>query len=472
MCTNTAVFAFTFNQTACPLKQRFYSLDVFRGATVALMILVNNPGSWANIFSPLEHAPWHGCTPTDLVFPFFLFAVGNAMAFVIPKLRIGGSSLFWKKVLKRFALIFLIGLFLNWSPFVVWQNDHLAFKGWTWTDSEGQLHGIRVLGVLQRIAICYLLASILVFYLGLNASLYISGFLLLLYWFLCHHLGTGTDPYSLKGYFGTNVDIRLFGQAHVYRGEGLAFDPEGLASTLPAVTNVVFGYAAGAYIRRKSKMYNMLAHLFVVGALLVFGGFAWDLVFPINKKIWSSSYVLYTTGLALMTIGVTIYALEFRSFHERRWNDTIFDLAKWLLLVTALLMASVYTVVHFRNQPLFTFDRFLQFSLLAATFTFILSVVLLNRWSNFFNAFGKNPLFIFVLSGFLPRLLALIRLPNGINASGTNQYLNPFSWWYQHICKPLSGNLNIGSLMYAISMVLFFWAIAWAMNKNRIYVKV
>ena len=126
-------------------KERYYSLDVFRGATVALMILVNNPGSWSNTFSPLSHASWHGCTPTDLVFPFFLFAVGNAMSFVMPKLQQGNSSEFWKKVIKRTVLIFLIGLFLNWSPFVKWSDTGLVFKPW---------ENVRILGVLQRIALC------------------------------------------------------------------------------------------------------------------------------------------------------------------------------------------------------------------------------------------------------------------------------------------------------------------------------
>ncbi len=106
-----------------PLKQRYYSLDVFRGATVAFMILVNNPSTWSHLYSPLGHAPWHGLTPTDLVFPFFLFAVGNAMAFVMPRFEQAGDAAFWKKVIKRTVIIFLIGLFLNWFPFVQWQND-------------------------------------------------------------------------------------------------------------------------------------------------------------------------------------------------------------------------------------------------------------------------------------------------------------------------------------------------------------
>jgi len=151
------------------MNQRYYSLDVFRGATVALMILVNNPGSWSHIYDPLEHAAWHGCTPTDLVFPptdlvfpFFLFAVGNAMAFVMPKLQQSGTAGFWKKVLKRSVLIFLIGLFLNWFPFVRYNDaGELILKKW---------ETVRIMGVLQRIALCYLFASIIIYYCKLKGS--------------------------------------------------------------------------------------------------------------------------------------------------------------------------------------------------------------------------------------------------------------------------------------------------------------
>ena len=150
------------------MNNRFFSLDVFRGATVALMILVNNPGSWDYIFTPLDHAEWQGCTPTDLVFPFFLFAVGNAMAFVMPKLQEKGDLNFYKKVIKRTLLIFIIGLLLNWCPFFIWQNDVLVFKQWAFTNKDAAGNnfedGVRVLGVLQRIAICYFFASIIAYY--------------------------------------------------------------------------------------------------------------------------------------------------------------------------------------------------------------------------------------------------------------------------------------------------------------------
>ena len=144
-------------------NQRYYSLDVFRGATVCLMILVNNPGTWSHIFDPLEHAPWHGLTPTDLVFPFFLFAVGNALSFVMPKLEAGSDAAFWKKILKRTALIFLIGLFLNWFPFVKWSDDELIFRNWV--DPNNPQSGVRIFGVLQRIALCYFFAAVIIYYL-------------------------------------------------------------------------------------------------------------------------------------------------------------------------------------------------------------------------------------------------------------------------------------------------------------------
>src|SRR6266487_1896135 len=166
------------------MKQRYYSLDVFRGATVCLMILVNNPGSWAHIYPPFDHAPWHGLTPTDLVFPFFLFAVGNALSFVMPRLQAGGDSVFWRKVLKRTLLIFGIGLFLQWWPFVKWADDHLVFR--SWVDPNDPTSGIRILGVLQRIALSYFFGSVLIYYLKPRGAFVAGLILLLIYWMFCY----------------------------------------------------------------------------------------------------------------------------------------------------------------------------------------------------------------------------------------------------------------------------------------------
>lgn len=264
------------------MNQRFYSLDVFRGATVCLMILVNNPGTWGHIYPPLEHAPWHGLTPTDLVFPFFLFAVGNALAFVMPKLEAGGDGVFWKKVVKRSLLIYLIGLFLTWWPFVFWQDKHLAFRHWV--DPNNPQNGVRTLGVLARIAICYFFASILIYYMKAK-KVFVTGLvLLLLYWVLCFVLGDPADPFSMKGWFGNDVDKAILGLPHMYKGEGIPFDPEGLMSTLPAIVQVIFGYLVGDYIQKKGKNHEMLSGLFVAGVALLVTGFCWDTVFPSIKR--------------------------------------------------------------------------------------------------------------------------------------------------------------------------------------------
>lgn len=383
------------------MNQRYYSLDVFRGATVALMIMVNNPGSWANIYAPLDHAAWHGCTPTDLVFPFFLFAVGNAMAFVIPRLHQKGTNVFIKKIFKRSLLIFAIGLFLNWSPFIMWKDDQLVPKLW---------QNVRIFGVLQRIALCYFFALAVAYFFKVKGVLIISVLILCGYWLICYTLGSKDDPYSLQGYFGTAADKAILGINHLYKGEGAAFDPEGIASTAPAAVQVIFGYVAGKYILEKGKTWDMLSHLFIAGSLLIFLGFCWDMVFPINKKIWTSSYVLYTTGLALLVLGIFIYLIEFRD-------------AK-------------------------------------------------GAWSRFFDVFGKNPLFIFFISGFLPRLLALVRLKDHFDENGKTVYISPFSWFYEHICKPVFSNLKNSSLLYALCMIAFYWLIAYILDRKKVYIRV
>ncbi len=383
------------------MNQRFYSLDVFRGATVCLMILVNNPGSWGSIYAPLEHAPWHGLTPTDLVFPFFLFAVGNAMAFVMPRLEQGGDAIFWKKVATRSLIIFAVGLFLTWWPFVKWSGDHLVLKPWEFTDDKGQPQGIRILGVLPRIALCYFFAAIIVYYLKLRKAFYIGLLILILYWMLSYFLGDPADPYSMKGWFGNAIDKAILGEAHMYKGEGMPFDPEGIMSTLPAIVQVIFGYMVGNYIQQKGKTYEMVTGLFAAGVGLLLAGFCWDMVFPINKKIWTSSYVVYTSGLAMITIATMIYMIEFKNIK--------------------------------------------------------------GGLARFFDVFGKNALFVFALSAFLPKGFALIRLGDGVN---------PWNWLYKKVLIHVPGAKENGSLLYAVAVILFMWAICYWMDKKKIYVKV
>ena len=399
------------------MKQRYYSLDVFRGATVALMILVNNPGSWAHIYAPLEHASWHGLTPTDLVFPFFLFAVGNAMAFVMPRLQAGGDARFWKKVVKRTLLIFGVGLFLSWWPFFTWKDGQLAFIHWV--NPTNPNNGVRILGVLPRIAIAYFFASIIIYYLRLKGAFYLSLVLLLGYWLLCW-VANPADPYSRMGWFGTDIDKMILHLPHMYKGEGYPFDPEGLMSTFPAIVQVILGYLVGYYIQNKGKAdeaagtpynpYQMITGLFVAGVALLVTGFCWDMVFPINKKIWTSSYTVYTTGLATITLATMIYMIEIK------------QLKGWL--------------------------------------------------TRFFDVFGKNPLFVFALSAFLPKGLRLIRIPDHLNDKGEMVYISPWNWLYERVLVHIPGAPETGSLAFALCVITFMWAICWWLDKKKIYIKV
>lgn len=384
------------------MNPRFYSLDVFRGATVALMILVNNPGSWGHIFPPLQHAPWHGLTPTDLVFPFFLFAVGNALAFVMPRLQQAGPAAFWKKVITRSLLIFCIGLFLNWYPFVKYNDaGSLVAK---------PFESLRIFGVLQRIAVAYFFASVIIYFFKVRGSFVVGMVMLLGYWFLCV-AANPTDPYSLTGWFGTHIDKALLGENHMYKGEGVAFDPEGLMNSIAAIVQVVLGYLVGNYIVTRGKTAGMLNSLFVAGCVFVVAGLCWDVVMPINKKIWTSSYTMYTTGLAILIIGVMIYLVEFKG--SRGWLGRFFDV------------------------------------------------------------FGKNALFIFAMSALIPKTLWLIRINHGLTADGKPKYLNPLSWFYEHLCKPiLPADPRIGSLIYALCFIGMMWFLAWVLDKKKIYIKV
>lgn len=380
------------------MKDRFYALDVFRGATVCLMILVNNPGSWEYIYPPLKHAPWHGLTPTDLVFPFFLFAVGNALSFVMPRLESGGDAVFWKKVVTRTFLIFSIGLFLNWWPFFQWHNHSLEFVSWVNADDASR--GVRIPGVLQRIALCYFFAAVIIYYLKPRKAFVTALILLLIYWLLCFG-GNPSDPYSLAGWFGTGIDKKILGVPHMYKGEGVPFDPEGLVSTIPAIAQVILGYMTGDYIQKKGKNFEMLSGLFVAGVAMLITGFIWDLVFPINKKIWTSSFVVYTSGLAIMTIATLIYFIEFKKIRG------------WL--------------------------------------------------SRFFDVFGKNALFVFALSAFLPKALNLIRLGDGTT---------PWNWLYKKILINTPGAPENGSLLFALCVITFMWAVCYWLDRKNIYIKV
>ena len=292
---------------------RFLSLDVFRGMTICFMIIVNNPGSGAASFAPLEHAKWFGFTPTDLVFPSFLFAVGNAMSFSMKKFATLSAGTVLFKIFKRAALIFLLGYLMYWAGSI--QHDK---GGWS-IESIGQT---RIFGVLQRIALCYLFASLLFYFISSKTTVIIlSGILLVGYWILLLVCGDHAAPYGMLTNAGTYLDKWVMGDAHLYHGEGVAFDPEGILSTLPAIVNVICGYYAGKFIQEKGKGFETISKLMLYGFLFIFLALCWNMSFPIGKKLWTSPFVLLTVGIDLVWISALVYVIEIRTGKKNSWTS-------------------------------------------------------------------------------------------------------------------------------------------------------
>jgi predicted acyltransferase len=285
-------------------NNRFITLDIFRGMTICFMIIVNAPGSGAVQWAPLDHAAWFGFTPTDLVFPSFLFAVGNALSFSKNKFETNGA--FLRKIGKRTLIIFLLGYLMYWFPFF-----HREAGGWAFNP----LANTRIMGVLQRIALCYFFGSLIVHYCSKRAALIISAVLLLGYWVFLLLFGEPGKEFTMLGNAGTRLDILIMGNAHLYHDKGgpIAFDPEGLLSTLTGIVNVIGGYLAGAYIQRKGRNYETVAKLLVAGVFLIGAALFWGQFFPIAKKLWTSSFTLLTIGIDLVIIGILIYAIEIKN---------------------------------------------------------------------------------------------------------------------------------------------------------------
>ena len=281
---------------------RFMALDIFRGATMALMVIVNTPGTWAYVYSPLRHAQWHGCTLTDLVFPFFLFIIGVAMRFSFDKYDICKYGPLFNKIIFRAITIFIIGLLLNAFPFI--RQD------WDWSS-------FRILGVLQRIALAYFFASFIVLRFDVKGIVNISFILLVGYWITLMAYGwySGQDPYALKTNLILVVDQFLLGESHLYGGTGIQFDPEGLLSTIPSVVTVLIGFLVGTMIKTTNDHEDNAQRMAVLGSLLIIIGWLWGFIFPINKQIWTSSYVLYTGGIAINLLAGLIWLVDIKKIN-------------------------------------------------------------------------------------------------------------------------------------------------------------
>ncbi len=273
-------------------NQRLISLDAFRGFTIAAMILVNNPGSWSHVYAPLLHKPWNGITPTDLIFPFFIFIVGVSIALAYSKRMDAGSPKgeMVRKIIWRAVKIFGVGIFLNLYP-------------------EFDFAGLRVAGVLQRIAIVFMCCGIIFLYTRWNTQLYIAAFLLLSYWIAMMFFST---PGYGKPMLEPGVNLAAWIDSKILPGTmwQKTWDPEGIFSTLPAIASGITGMLAGKLILSPKTMERKIILLFTFGFVAATLGVVWSWNFPLNKALWTSSFVLATSGLASMTLAATMFLVD------------------------------------------------------------------------------------------------------------------------------------------------------------------
>ncbi len=286
---------------------RLLSLDFFRGLTVASMILVNNPGSWSHIYAPLEHANWNGCTPTDLIFPFFLFIVGVSISFALgtKKGNIKHSKLI-TTALKRTLILFGLGLFLALFPSV-------------FTEPLEAFRTVRIPGVLQRIAVVFFVTALIFLKTSSKTQLRTMLGILILYWLIMTFLpvpGIGYANLEKETNLGAWLDRTVLTEAHLWRSSR-TWDPEGILSTLPAISTCLFGVLIGSALRRKDRPDGVkVSWMFSIGVLAIILGLIWDLFFPINKQLWTSSFVLYTGGLATIGLALCYWLIDVQGYKK------------------------------------------------------------------------------------------------------------------------------------------------------------
>ncbi|WP_293131966.1 DUF5009 domain-containing protein [Microcoleus sp. bin38.metabat.b11b12b14.051] len=405
---------------------RLKSLDVFRGIAIASMILVNNPGSWKQVYPPLDHAEWHGCTPTDLVFPFFLFIVGCAMSFSLSKytqttkkletleseitetqqptqsdkhplpssdFRRTSTNIYWR-IARRAAILFVLGLLLNTSSIaldVLLNGAPIANFG-----------KIRIMGVLQRIGLAYFISAIAILNLSPRNQKLLAVAVLLGYWGALFVFAVGGyTAYALtpEGYVGGAVDRLILGSQHLYKGG--PFDPEGLLSTLPASVTVLIGYFTGEWLRVQPIKTRTSLNLAIGGLCCLVIGRLWGFSFPINKQLWTSSYVVFTAGWAL------------------------------------LLLAACYETIEVRKW----------------------------QWGRPFEIMGLNAIFLFVASGIVARILLKTHIGGDKTAPTT------YTWIYENWFVPWAGQLN-GSLAFGVTAVLCWWLILYGIYRRGWQIKI
>lgn len=373
---------------------RLLSLDVFRGITVAGMILVNNPGDWGYVYAPLLHASWHGWTPTDLIFPFFLFIVGVSITYALGREKAGKAGErkgVTGKVIRRSLVLFGLGLFLNLFP----KFDFADF---------------RIPGVLQRIALVYLVCSLIYLRTNTRTQSWLIAFLLIAYWLLMTTVpvpGVGYANLEPTTNLGAWFDRTLLA-GHLW-ASAKVWDPEGLLSTLPAFATGLSGVLVGTLLRSGRPVAEKIAWLFAAGCLSALGGVLWDSFFPINKSLWTSSFVLLTSGLAMLGLALCYWFID----------------------------------VQGQTRPAY------------------------RRWTTPFVAFGVNAITVFFLSGLIPRILNMIHIARSDGSEASVR-----EWLYQRFFVPYFASPYNASLAGAVTFILIWVAILWWMYAKKIIIKV
>ena len=314
-----------------PTAGRLISLDVFRGLTMVAMTIVNNPGSWSDVYPPLRHAEWNGWTITDLVFPFFIFIVGAAIPYSLGKyLDTQVQKAVYLRIFKRAAVLFVLGLILAGFPYF-------------------DLSSLRIMGVLQRLAICYLVASLMYLHTRPMHQVGVAVICVVSYWLLM--LIPPPDRETLlqtkDDNLGAWLDRIIFGTAHLWK-VSKTWDPEGLLSTLPALFNTLAGTLTGSYLRSQAQPIEKAAGMFFAGSILLGIGGALDWAFPINKSIWSPSYAVFTSGYAMVVLAMCYYAIDVKGW--KKWSNplVVFGVNALLLFFASGILARVMgTLIKF-----------------------------------------------------------------------------------------------------------------------------
>ena len=349
-------------------RERLVSLDVFRGITIAGMLLVNNPGTWSAIYPPLEHAPWNGWTPTDVIFPFFLFIVGITTHISITARRERGDNdtALVKQILRRGGLIFLLGFLMSFFPFYQWGTiDGMANPSILDRIIVRWEH-VRILGVLQRIGLVYIAAGLLSLRTTFKQQVVIVAALLYGYWFAMTLIPVSGTFNGVPGtYIGAvllntpsetlaaHLDRAILGLNHIWSGS-VTYDPEGPFSTIPAIGTAILGIFAGRWILQRRPLIERIAGLFAIGSLAMVVGLMWNWVFPINKNLWTSSYVVFTAGMACATLATIMWIVDLQNI--RRWTKpwVIYGMNPIVAFVgSGVLARCIYTLwkVDYNGQP-------------------------------------------------------------------------------------------------------------------------